>query len=171
MRRLALSGFLLLAACTTDGGDGPRRPPVEMPAPLAVVDPALVVGTWQCRDLNPYPGQPEQTVTSTYDADGSFTDRSRVAGPPPAGGAIDVVARGRWAVEGGRIVTREVRTEAHAAGGDPKLDEIAALSAEFLNSRPRHERDGAVDVLRLSPDELVLRPAEVEDPAIVRCLR
>lgn len=169
MRRLALSGFLLLAACATDGGGRPRRPPVEMPAPLATVDPALVTGTWQCRDLNPYPGQPEQTVASTYDADGSFTDRSQVSGPPPAAGVIEVTTRGRWAVEGGRIVTREARTEARAA--DTELDEIVTLSAEFLNGRPQQERDGAADVLRLSPDELVLRPVGVEDPAIVRCIR
>jgi hypothetical protein len=163
--------ILLSAACTSGlDTEAPRRPPVESPAPLAAIDRALLAGTWQCRDLNPYPGQPEQIVTSTYDADGSFTDRSRAPGPP-GGGAIEVTTRGRWAVDGGRLALSEVRTEARSADGDPKLDRIAALSAEFLNSRPQHERDGAADVLRLSESELVLRPVGVEDPAIVRCVR
>ena len=36
------------------------------------VDRERIVGTWQCRDLNPYPDQIDQLVRETYDADGSY---------------------------------------------------------------------------------------------------
>jgi hypothetical protein len=163
-----LSSALLLVGCAAAG---PERPAVGVGAPLAAVDPGLVVGTWECRDLNPYPGQPEQVVASTYRADGGFEDRSVVPGPPPGGAAIEVANRGRWAVEGGRIVTREVRVEATARGGDLALSRLAALSAEFMNGRPAHERDGAMEVLELGPSEMLLRPIGVEDPAVLRCVR
>lgn len=168
MRSLWAILLLLLASCAVEP---PRRPVVEAGAPLGVVEPALLVGVWECRDLNPYPGQPDQVVVSTYDADGSFVDRSLVPGPPGLGGMMEVTVRGRWAVEGGRLVTREARAEARAVEGEARLGQIAALGAEFLNSRPAHERDTVAEVLRLDAGELVLRPVGPEDPAIVRCTR
>jgi hypothetical protein len=163
-----VAALALLAACTAGGGEAPRRPAVSMADQVAAVDRELVVGTWRCRDLNPYPGAPEQVVTETFAADGSFVGQSGVSGEGPAG-SIEVRASGRWAVEGDRIVTTGVTTQASSA--DPTLNVIAGLTAQYLNSQPPSLRDGSSEVLKLTNRELVLRPVGVEDPPVIACTR
>ena len=69
-----LSALGLLAACAGGGsGSRPVRPVVSMADEVGTVNRQLIVGTWQCRELNPYPGRPAQTTTATYHADGTFT--------------------------------------------------------------------------------------------------
>src|SRR6478735_3273768 len=82
---VALLG-LALAGCAT-GGDLPPRPAVPVPEPATHIDPAQLVGTWTCRDLNPYPDQPEQSVVTTYEDSGAFVSESRT----PARGAIGAI--------------------------------------------------------------------------------
>jgi hypothetical protein len=53
-----LAGVLLLAGCATGGGETPRRPTTSVADDVGAVDRAAVVGTWQCRELNPYPEVP-----------------------------------------------------------------------------------------------------------------
>jgi hypothetical protein len=160
---------VLLAACAAGGGgEAPQRPAVSVADQVGAVDRSLVVGTWQCRDLNPYPGAPEQVVTETFGADGSFLGQSRVSGEGPVG-MIQVSARGKWAVEGDRITTTGVTTQASSA--DPTLNMIAGLTAEYLNRQPPSLRDGSSELLKLSRSELVLRPLAVEDPPIIACTR
>src|SRR4051812_37873954 len=79
-----------LAACTTGGGGGgdgggysrsTQRPVVNVPNQVTSVDRRLIVGTWQCRELNPLPGMPvHPTNTTTYNADGTFVGESRTSG-------------------------------------------------------------------------------------------
>ena len=83
---VALLG-LAVAGCTRQ-----RRPAAPAaggvwPEPAASIDPAQLVGTWTCRDLNPYPDQPEQTVVTTYEAGGAFVSELRT----PARGAIGAI--------------------------------------------------------------------------------
>jgi len=58
----ALSSLLLVAACDADGldsfGAGPSRPAVSVAKRVTMVSATELVGTWSCRELNPYPDQP-----------------------------------------------------------------------------------------------------------------
>ena len=60
-----LGGDLLLTGCTGLGGGGetPKRPPLNVADQVQQVDRSKLVGTWQCRELNPYPEMPKQTTT------------------------------------------------------------------------------------------------------------
>ena len=61
------------------------RPVVDVQDHVGAVDRERIVGTWQCRDLNPYPDQIDQLVRETYAADGSYHAESRPAPRPPLG--------------------------------------------------------------------------------------
>jgi hypothetical protein len=172
MRQRQGAGVLVmvLAVSACAGGAGPpARPPLGLADQVGPVDRDLVVGAWRCRDLNPYPGQPEQTVTATYDADGTFVSESETAARPPVG-AMQVTARGRWKVRGDHLVTSDVVTEARSADGDAATDTLAGIGARFVNALTADDA-GASDVLELSPERLVLRPVGVEDAPVVACAR
>jgi hypothetical protein len=168
--RAGVLAAMLVAGCTGAGGDPPRRPAVAVADDVNAVDGGQVVGTWQCRELNPLPEIPQQIIVTTYEADGTFLSESRSAPRPPLG-AMLVTVRGWWAVEGDRIVTSGVTTEAHAADGDAWTDMMAGLGASFVNSLGERGSAGAGEVLRLGAGELVLRPLGVEDPPVIACTR
>jgi hypothetical protein len=166
--RFVVAGALLLAGCATGGGEAPRRPAVSVADQVGTVDRSLLVGTWQCRDLNPYSGAPQQTVTQTFGADGTFRGDSSVSGEGPVG-LIQVSAVGKWAVQGERLVTSDVTTKASSA--DPTMNLIAGLTSQYLNSQPPSLRDGSSDVLELTRSRLVTRPAGIDDPPVIACTR
>ncbi len=89
-----LVGACLLAGCAVGGGggDAPRRPAVAIADEVAAVDRDLVVGTWACRELNPYPEMPPLTITTTYEADGTFVSETE-AGSADGDAWTDLVAR------------------------------------------------------------------------------
>lgn len=160
--------FLVLAACATRG-ELPPRPAVALPEPAATIDPGLLIGRWSCRDLNPYPEQPEQTLVATYDADGSFVTESRTAARGRIG-PIAATGRGRWTIQSAQLVTRDVHTEARAADGDPQTDLLAKAGAQMVDALSAASPNTA-EILQLAPDRLVLRPVGVEDPAVLACTR
>ena len=82
-----------------------------------------------------------------------------------------VKARGRWSVEGGRVATSGVATEAGAADGDTWTDLMARAGASVVNGLGEDRARGAGEVLRLDRRELVLRPVGVEDPPVIACAR
>jgi hypothetical protein len=168
--RVGILVALLVAGCTTGGSDPPRRPVVAVADEVTSLDGRQIVGTWQCRELNPLPEIPQQIIVTTYADDGTFRSESRSAPRPPLG-AMLVTVQGRWAVEGDRITTSGVTTEAHAAGGDAWTDMMANLGASFVNSLGERGSTSAGEVLRLGPGELVLRPLGVEDPPVISCTR
>ena len=137
--------------------------------PGSPVEPASLIGIWRCSDLNPYPEQPRQAVTTTYAADGSFVSCSVILERGPVG-AIQVVQRGRWSVDGGRLVTAEVVTEAHATDGNTSTEALAVASAQTIDLMSAG-KPMASEVLRLDARRLTLRPAEVTDPPVIGCLR
>ena len=164
---VALFG-LALTGCAT-GSDLPPRPAVPMPEPAAHVDLAQLVGTWTCRDLNPYPDQPEQTVVTTYDDGGAFVSESHT--PARGGiGAIIVTARGQWAVADDRLVTSGLRTEARAADGDRQTDLLAKAGAQMVDAMSAAAPD-TTEILALDPARLLLRPIGVDDPPVIACTR
>ena len=164
-----LSALGLVAACA-GGGSGPVRPVVSMADEVGTVDRRLIVGTWQCRELNPYPGRPAQTTMATYNADGTFTSEGRAAGQGPVG-AMVVNARVNWAVQGEQMVSSNVRSEARAADGNAATNMLAGLGAAIANSMMASQREGAADLLKLSRGEMVLRPVGVEDAPVLSCTR
>jgi hypothetical protein len=83
---------LAVSACAAAGP--PARPALDLADRVGPVDRREIVGTWRCRDLNPYPDRPEQTVAATYRADGTFVSESETAARPPVG-AMLVAARRR----------------------------------------------------------------------------
>ena len=144
-----------------------RRCPCRSRPPLSI--PAQLVGTWTCRDLNPYPDQPEQTVVTTYEAGGAFVSESHT---PARGaiGAIIVTARGQWAVADDRLLTSGLRTEARAADGDRQTDLLAKASAQMVDALSAAEPDTS-EILALEPARLLLRPIGVDDPPVIACTR
>jgi hypothetical protein len=163
-----LAGALLLAACATGGGDTPRRPATSVADEVGEVDRAAVVGTWECRELNPYPEVPQVATTTTYRADGTFTSEGRSAPRPPLG-PVQVEANGGWSVEGGEIVTSEVTTE--ASSEDAWTNLMAGVGAQFIDWFAGAQDRASVEVLKLGRGELVVRPIGVEDPPVIACTR
>ena len=139
------------------------------PAPVAEVDAGLLAGSWRCRDLNPYPGQPPQVIATSYAADGTFVSESELPGRGPIG-PIAVTQRGRWSVEDGRLVPRDVTTTARALDGNTETDALAKASAEMLDL-VGGDTPLASEILRLDARRLNLRPAGVTDPPVIGCTR
>jgi hypothetical protein len=84
---------------------------------------------------------------------------------------MQVNATGRWVVEGDRIATSDVQTDASAADGDAWTNMMANVGASIVNNLGREQTAGAGDVLKLSRSELLLRPVAVEDPPVISCTR
>ncbi|MFL5336820.1 MAG: hypothetical protein ACJ8H8_27500 [Geminicoccaceae bacterium] len=161
----ALALLLLLAACEPESD----RPVLASYRPGAAVEPALLVGTWRCSDLNPYPDQPLQAITTIYAADGTYESASVVPKRGPVG-AIRVIQRGRWSIDAGRLLTADVVTDAHAVDGNTSTEALAKASAQTVDAMSAG-KPAASEVLRLDARRLTLRPVEVTDPPVIGCLR
>jgi hypothetical protein len=158
--------LLLLAAACEPASD---RPALASFGPGGRIDPASIVGTWRCSDLNPYPDQPGQAITTTYDADGAYRSESQIPKRAPFG-PIAVTQRGRWAVDRDRLVTRDVVTEVHAVDGNMRTDAFAKASAQVVDAMSAG-RPTASEVLRLDARRLTLRPVDATDPPVIGCIR
>ena len=164
-REAALLTLLALAACAAPL----ERPEVTTPTGGGPVEAALLIGDWQCRDLNPLPGQPPQTVATRYADDGSFRSTSELPVHGPIG-PIEIVQQGRWALDGDRLTTSDVRTAARALDGNSETDAYAKAGAELIDAMGAG-RPVASRVLLLDPARLTLRPVDVTDPPVVGCTR
>ena len=150
----ARSGVTLLAGLALLGcASPPVRPEIAAPEPTGPIDAAALAGSWSCRDLNPLPSQPVQTVTTSYAADGSFVSVSEIIGRIPAP-PIRVRQAGRWHIDGDQLITSEVRTTAKAVGGDPETDALLQASAELID-QVGTDREMASAILRLDGSELL----------------
>jgi hypothetical protein len=168
-RLLLLGATAALAACAGIAGPPPKRPPVEVADQVQRVDRGAVIGTWNCRELNPYAEVPAQVSTVTYAADGGFVAKARYdAGAAPPFGGMSVVTTGKWSVENDRILTSDVNTQ--ASSEDPFTNVLAGVASTFANSMSAQQQ-GSGDVLKLTRTELTLRPDGVEDPPVIGCTR
>ena len=103
----------LLAACDLGDFDPlgmtESRPPVTIAKEVTTVSTAELVGSWACRELNPYADQPAVTTTIVLAADGTMSSEALLpmAGTMP--GATDMLMRmtGDWRVEGDRLITTD----------------------------------------------------------------
>lgn len=163
-----VGGGLLLSGCVGVAGDAPKRPPVTLADEVQQVDRAEIVGSWTCRELNPYPEVPQQVSTITYADDGTFTGKARYDATTPPFAGMTVESGGTWAVAGDRIVTSDVRTS--AGSDDPFTNVMAGIATSFANSFAGQQQ-GSGDVLELTKAKLVFRLVGVDDPPVYACTR
>lgn len=171
--RVGLVGVAaLLAGCAMGGGGSEaKRPAVSVADEVGAVQRAMLVGTWRCHELNPYPELPKATRLVTFAEDGTVTTETRTEDDPRYG-SMQATSRGKWSVEGERIVMRDMTLEAKAAEGNtnPFTSMLTGLTTTVANTFMRDEMSGSADVLELTRGELVFRPV-AEDPPVVACRR
>jgi hypothetical protein len=164
--------MVAVAGCAMGGGGSEaRRPPVSVADEVTTVRRDMLVGTWSCRELNPYPELPKATRTVTFGEDGTVVLATRTEDDPRYG-PLQGTSRGTWTVEGDRVVMRGMTLEAKAAEGstNPFGGVLAGLTTAVANTFMRGQQDGSSDVLELTRRELVFR-GEGEDPPVVSCTR
>lgn len=168
------SSTVLLAAC--DVGDlaslgmTESRPPVTVAKEVTTVSSAELVGSWACRELNPYPDQPAVTTTIDLAADGTMSSEALLpmAGTMP--GASDMLMRmtGDWQVEGDRLITTNTDVEmTNADGSEGGLSSMMQSAAAFFTDRAG---DGNAEIFRVTASELVMRDQDPDAPTVA-CLR
>ena len=171
--RASLAAAVLLTGCAVGGGGGGdvRRPSVTVADEVTAIDRGMLVGSWGCRELNPYPELPRATRTITFAGDGTVVAETKTEDDPRYG-PLRGTSRGTWSVEGDHFALRDMRLEAGAAEGSPNPfgAVLGGLAGTVANTFFRDRMGGASDVLRLTRDELVFRPV-AEDPPIVACTR
>lgn len=169
---MALAALATLGACA--GGESqppPRRPQVQAPPDtVSRIDQALLLGTWRCRELNPYPGAPVVATTMTFLRDGSMLSEGRSEPKEPLGSVI-VTSTGRWQIAGDKITMTDVKTAARSADNNPATNALLQLGTGLANNLMAQQKPGASDVLTLSRSDLVIRPGEVDDPPLIACSR
>lgn len=165
-----LAAIMLLTGCTGMGGGGetPKRPPVNVADQVQQIDRNKLVGTWQCRELNPYPEIPSRTTTLTYAKDGTLSGMGHSEAKPPFA-EMTVKVTGKWAVDGDQITTSDIKTEAGSA--DEFTNVIAGIGSSIVNTFSKSQPQGSGDVLELTQHKLVFRGVGVEDPPIFSCTR
>lgn len=171
--------LLLLAGCASGGGDGPGslppRPAVAIEDQVGAVDPARLVGRWDCRELNPYPDRPAQAQTMVFEAGGkarneALVDMARQGGPLPGRMRVDYAYD--WRVEGERVVAGNARSTVKAADGSAATGMMAGMAQFVINNLSGGAKPGTMDVLRLDGRELVVRAAELGEAApVIGCTR
>ena len=155
--RLVLVAFAassMLGGCTAMGGDPPKRPPVAVADEVQQVAASKIVGTWTCRELNPYPEVLRQVSTITYAKDGAFTAKAQYDDTTPPFGDMTVETTGRWMVQGERIVISEVKTSAGLPGC---LHEHDGQPCFFARQHGVRSEQGSGEPLKLTQTELEFR--------------
>lgn len=170
----AIASLTLLAACDT--GDftafdtSPSRPQIDIPKEVTTVSTAEVVGSWSCRELNPYPDMPEVTIAMAFAANGTMTAESAVPMEQAMPGAGDMLMTwtGDWTVEGDRLIT--TGTEVETVMADGRDTGLAGMINQFVARYTDRAEDMNAEVLRITATELVIRD-QSPDAATIACLR
>jgi hypothetical protein len=135
-----------------------------------MVSGAELVGSWACRELNPYPDQPTVTTNLVLNADGSFVSEALLPMAETVPGASDMVmtTAGDWQVEGDRFVTQEAEVDVVAAdGGEDAMASWMNTAAEFFMERAG---DADAEIFRVTASEFVMRDDDPDAPTI-SCMR
>ena len=170
----AIAALPLLAAC--DVGDltafdtSPSRPQIDVPKEVTTVSTAELVGSWSCRELNPYPDMPAAVVAMTFDADGSMTASSTLPMEEAMPGAGDMLMTwtGSWTVEGDRLIT--TGTEVETVTADGQDTGFAGMLNQLVASFRDQAEDMNAEVLRITATELVMRDRAPDAPTVA-CMR
>jgi len=170
----AIVSLTLLAACDT--GDfaafdtSPSRPQIDIPKEVTIVSRDEVVGTWTCRELNPYPDTPQITIAMSFAPDGTMAAESTVPMEQAMPGAGDMLMTwtGDWTVEGDRLIT--TGTEVETVMADGRDTGLTGMINQFVASFTDPADDMNAEVLRVTATELVMRDQSPDAPTIA-CLR
>jgi len=169
-----LSSLVLVAACDAGGldpfGAPAQRPDVSVAKEVTMVSATELVGTWSCRELNPYPDQPEITSTITINADGTMSSEALLPMADTMPGAPDMVMTmtGEWQVEGDRLITSNSEVDMVAAdGSDGGMASLMSSAAAFMSDQTT---DGTSEIFRITASDLVMRADDPDAPTIA-CLR
>ena len=170
----AIASLTLLAAC--DVGDftafdtSPSRPQIDIPKEVTTVSRDEVIGSWSCRELNPYPDVPDVTIAMTFAADGSMAAESTVPMEQamPGAGEMLMTWTGTWTVDGDRLVT--TGTEVETVMADGRDTGLAGMINQFIARFSDRAEDMDAEVLRITASELVIRDRS-PDAATVACMR
>jgi hypothetical protein len=177
---VAVGGCVLLAGgCAGGGGtagaSGPRRPAVAVEDAVGAVDRAALVGSWSCRELNPFEGRQPQAQTLEFREDGkgrssATIDMAAQGGPLPGRMAVDHTFD--WTVEGERVAVGNTQATVRAADGNAATGALAGLTQFVINRFSSETKPGTMDVLRLDGERLVVRTnTEVELAPTLDCTR
>lgn len=170
----AIASLMLLAACDVADldtfGSSPSRPQIDIPKEVTTVSSAEVVGTWSCRELDPYPDMPNVTIAMAFAADGTMSAESTVPMEQTMPGAGDMLMTwtGDWAVEGDRLITTGTEVETVMADGSDTG--LAGMLNQFIARFSDQAGDSNAEVLRVTATELVMRNEEPDAPTLA-CLR
>ncbi len=170
----AIASLTLLAACDVGDfdafGSSPSRPQVDIPKEVSTVSADEVVGSWSCRELDPYPDMPDVAIDMTFDADSSMAAESTIPMEETMPGAGDMLMTwtGNWSVEGDRLITTGTEVETVMADGSDTG--LAGMLNQLINSFRDRAEDMNAEVLRITATELVMRD-EDPDAATIACLR
>ncbi|MEZ5862283.1 MAG: hypothetical protein R3D28_25500 [Geminicoccaceae bacterium] len=163
----------LLAAC--DPGDlnplaSEPRPSVTVAKEVTMVSTAELVGSWTCRELNPYPDQPPIETQLEIRKDGTLTSEALLPMEQEIPGAGDLVMtiNADWRVEGDRLVT--TNTEGSTRAADGSTGGVSALLNQAMSAFTELAADGTSEVFKIDARELVMRGDEPDAPT-VSCLR
>ena len=172
------AGPLILAGCASTGGSPPESAParqaVAVQDQVGAVDRALLVGSWSCRELNPYPGRPATEVQVSFNPDGTGHNSAVVdtsQGGNPLGGRMALDFTYSWQVQGERVVATGVQSSVRSLDGNPATGMMAGLSQFVINHFSNQLKPGTLDPLKLDRQELILRNADVQDGPVLDCTR
>jgi hypothetical protein len=165
---LAVAAVLLVGCAMGGGGSEARRPPVSVADEVAAVQRGMLVGSWRCRELNPYPELPEATRTITFAVDGTVVAET-LTEDDPRFGRMQGTLRGDWSVEGDRLALRNMTLETKTAEGNtnPFSGVLAGLTTTVANTLDLPPGSGGMGSERhaawsmVSPSMLALASAGV----------
>lgn len=159
----------LLAACET-GDMNPfaseSRPPVTVAKEVTMVSAAELVGTWTCRELDPYPDQPAIETKLDIRPDGTLTSEALLPMEQEMAGAGDLIMtiKADWRVEGDRMVTEN--TEATTRAADGSTGGVSAFINQAMAAFGELAADGTTEIFKVDAQELVMRGEEADAPTV-----
>lgn len=160
---LACCLLLLTASCQIEA---PERPAVDIVDEVTAIDRAALIGGWNCRELDPYPGQPVLVQQLTFNGDGTFR---AVATAPlerelTGGRLLETATTGNWRVDGDIVEIRDTIVETAARGGHRTAGALGILDETTAEFGTPSGIQGSAKTLRLTEEELVLRGLEADAP-------
>jgi hypothetical protein len=165
-----IASLALLAACDVGDfdtfGASQSRPQVTIPKEVTTVSSAELVGSWACRELDPYPDQPAVTTTLVLAADRTLRGEALLPMAETMPGASDMLMRttGTWRVEGDRLITTDTEVEmSNADGSQGGFSSLMQSAAAYFADRAG---DGNAEIFRVTASELMMRAEEPDAPTV-----
>lgn len=134
---------IVLAGCNTTP---PPRPAYDGPDRVTTVQPAMLVGSWQVRVLNPIQGEDKNNVTVKYTADGGVVMET-VGNEMGMDMSLRMI--GRWSANGDTIT--QTLESIEDTSGKP----MNALLRPFMG-RLKTRASGTANVFEATRDRVVL---------------